>query len=197
LQPKEIEMNGQDEDLSDAEKSALAALRQSVPPPGTLEPKLLEALRARNLVGEKASGIRSGRAIALTGAAAVLFGLGLWAGSRFLTRAPVASANSSSRYVLLLEGPADPPPEEEARRVEEYKLWARSVARSGHAISGEKLEPEVLLLGPDNESTGAKESIRGFFVIGARDDGEALEIARGCPHLRYGGAIVVRRIAPV
>jgi hypothetical protein len=190
-------MKGLDDDLSAAEKSALAALRQSIPPPGTLEPKVLEALRARDLLRAKESGIRSGRAIALAGAAAALFGIGLWVGSRGLARTPVAATNVSTRYVLLLEGPGDPAPQEEARRVEEYKLWARSIARAGHAISGEKLEPEILHLGPGTESAVGGVSIRGFFVIGAHDDREALEIARGCPHLRYGGSIVVRRIAPV
>ena len=50
---------------------------------------------------------------------------------------------------------------------------------------------------PDGVPAGGAESVRGYFVIAARDEREALEIARGCPHLRHGGWIVVRPIAPV
>jgi hypothetical protein len=34
-------------------------------------------------------------------------------------------------------------------------------------------------------------------VMHRPDQRDALEIARGCPHLRHGGGIVVRPIAPV
>lgn len=51
------------------------------------------------------------------------------------------------RYVLFLEGPGEPSPEEEARRVEVYKLWARRIASAGHLVSGEKPRPEALRLG--------------------------------------------------
>jgi hypothetical protein len=34
----------------------------------------------------------------------------------------------------------------------------------------------------------------GFFLIRARDEEEALGVARGSPHLRYGGRIEVWRL---
>jgi hypothetical protein len=41
---------------------------------------------------------------------------------------------------------------------------------------------------------GGRTQIAGFFLIRAKDDRTALEIARTCPHLRYGGSIVIRQI---
>jgi hypothetical protein len=38
--------------------------------------------------------------------------------------------------------------------------------------------------------------LAGFFMIRAPDDRSALEIARTCPHVRYGGSIVIREIDP-
>src|SRR5262249_61541742 len=141
------EMKESFEDLTDAEESTLAALRQDVAPPGDLEPRVRDALRARRLLPE---GIRALRG-RIVGAAAcgdtVLFGLGVWVGSRAWL--PATSQKAQHRYVLLLEGPGDPPPQEEARRVEEYRRWARSVSASGHAVTGEKLRRELLHLGPD------------------------------------------------
>jgi hypothetical protein len=36
---------------------------------------------------------------------------------------------------------------------------------------------------------------RGFFVVSAPDLNAAHQIASTCPHLRYGGRIVIQRIA--
>ena len=132
----------------------------------------------------------------MLGTAAALLAIGVAIGAR-------ASGSRSAeaglpRYVLFLEGADSLSPEEESRRVAEYKSWARRVAGEGHLVSGEKLRPEVLRLGNTTDSgANGGESVRGYFVIAARDDREALEIARGCPHLRHGGRIVVRPIAPV
>jgi hypothetical protein len=38
--------------------------------------------------------------------------------------------------------------------------------------------------------------LAGYFLIRAVDRRTALEIARSCPHVRYGGRIVVREIEP-
>jgi hypothetical protein len=187
-------MKASDEELSAVERAALRELRRDVAPSEALERRVLEALKARAALPGASGPATLGTARFVAFAAAVFFGLGLWVGSRISTRtAPAAKAQT--RYVLLLEGPGDPPPEEEARRVEEYKHWARSVAQSGHEITGERLGREISRLGPET-SSGGEESVRGFFVVAAGSDREALEIARGCPHLRHGGRIVVRAIDP-
>ena len=188
-------MKESDEELSSAERSALRELRRDVAPPEALERRVLEALKSGAGPGRSPAIFRRMRLVSFAAAAVALFGLGLWVGSRIAARAAPAP-KAQNRYLLLLEGPGDPPPEEEAQRVEEYKRWARSVAESGHAITGEKLRPEVFRLGAET-SPGGDESVRGFFIVAAGSDREALEIARGCPHLLHGGRIVVRPIDPV
>jgi hypothetical protein len=79
--------------------------------------------------------------------------------------------------------------------VTEYKAWARREAGAGRLIEGEKLEPQALVLGAPADGQAGSRAVAGFFVIAARDDAEALAIARGCPHLAHGGRVVVRRIA--
>jgi predicted GIY-YIG superfamily endonuclease len=48
---------------------------------------------------------------------------------------------------------------------------------------------------PDNPGSVPPVQPRGFFVVRARDLAEAQRIAAACPHLRYGGRIVLRRTA--
>jgi hypothetical protein len=186
-----------DEDLTAAERTAWAALRRDLAPPDALERKVVQTLAARDLLRRRhvEAPRRWLRPLALLAAAAAFFALGVAIGTR-TTRLPSPS-HALPHYVLFLEGPGEPAPDLEMQRVREYKLWARHVARGGHLVGGEKLRPEALRLPVGVSGSFGGEAIRGFFVIAARDDGEALEIARGCPHLRYGGRIIVRRIAPV
>ena len=50
--------------------------------------------------------------------------------------------------------------------------------------------------GPSARTAPPRLAPAGFFVIAARDEREALAIARTCPHLRYGGTVSVRPIEP-
>src|SRR5262249_60935426 len=118
--PRENKIKESAEALTAAEKSALGALRHDVAPPGDLEPRVREALRARGLLRASGAGaLRGVRIAAVACGAAVLFGLGVWVGTRLWP--PAASQKAQNRYLLLLEGPGDPAPQEEARRVEEYR----------------------------------------------------------------------------
>ena len=45
--------------------------------------------------------------------------------------------------------------------------------------------------GPFGESG---EQLGGYFLIEASDDAAAAALARTCPHIKYGGSIVVRRV---
>ena len=185
------------DELTAAEKAAFASLRREIAPDERFERDVVEALAARGLVRTGAGArIVWRRGLTMLGTAAALLAIGVAIGARASGSRP--SVASLPRYVLFLEGTDNLSPEEESRRVEEYKSWARRVAGEGHLVSGEKLRPEVLRLGnsPGSAANGG-ESVRGYFVIVARNNREALEIARSCPHLRHGGWIVVRPIAPV
>jgi hypothetical protein len=85
-------------------------------------------------------------------------------------------------------------------RRREYADWARGIASRGVAISGEELADEAREVGvatSDASSPVAPASgplPRGYFVVSVPDLDSAQRIAATCPHLRYGGRIVVKKI---
>jgi hypothetical protein len=127
---------------------------------------------------------------------------GVWIGRALPEgRAGTIAADASPRFVLfLLRGQESDRPEEEGARVAEYRAWARGLAASGRSVSGEKLDDREERLGAPGALVAAaaaapEEEIRGYFVISAVSLDDALAVARGCPHLKHGGRIVVRPIA--
>ncbi len=187
-------MNDDDRDWTTGERAQLEALRLEHEPPQALEGAVIRALTRRSLIQPAPARRRAPWVWMLTPlAAAVLFSGGLFVGSRQGRR---AGSPGLPRYLLLLEGADTHNAEEEAQRVVEYRTWARREARAGRLLSGEKLEPEALSLGADSGRPAGGVFVSGFFIIVARDDTEALAIAKGCPQLRRGGRIVIRKIAP-
>ena len=186
-------MNASDQDWTAEERAGLAALRIDQTPPDALEVAVVGALAQRGLVRRAPSPFaRWAKVAAALAAAACLFGAGLFVGSR-PGRPP--GRPDRPRYLLLLEGGNALTPKEEARRVVEYRAWARKEAAAGRLLSGDKLEPAARSLGAEPARSAGGEAAGGFFIIVAKDDAEALAIAHGCPHLAHGGRVVVRRIA--
>jgi hypothetical protein len=198
-------MNEHNDELSAGERRALDELAREAPPPPAVEKRILAALAGRGLLRAQRERTRSRAWLPATAAAAalVLFaaGFALGRGSGVIREA----APGSPRFALfLLRGEERLPqrPEEEAGRVEEYRAWAQGLAGAGRFVTGEKLEDRAERVA-SSRSTAAEETavsadeIRGFFIVSATDLADALAVARGCPHLRYGGRILVRPIAPV
>ena len=74
-------------------------------------------------------------------------------------------------------------------------IAALGLASRGVQVSGEELSEESAALGPSIGSAADGGALpRGFFVIRAGDLAEAQRIASTCPHLRYGGRIVIKRV---
>ena len=116
--------------------------------------------------------------------------------------ASVASSPAGERWMLLLleTPPARPVSDAEMRdRVAEYGAWARQLASDGRLVMAEKLAdvatPRVLSRERAAARTGhgAAPLVGGFFLIQA-DSVTAERIASECPHLKYGGAIELRRV---
>jgi len=112
-----------------------------------------------------------------------------------------------ARFILLLhESPTafdGVSPEEIQRVIEEYTGWRLQLEKEGRLAGGEKLEDGTarnLTAGEgrvevtDGPYAEAKEVLGGYFIIQAEDWPAAVEISKGCPHLRYGGRIELRRI---
>jgi hypothetical protein len=101
--------------------------------------------------------------------------------------AAVAPGARGQEFALLLYGG---PAAAGDGRAAEYGAWARDLARAGRAVSGERLSDDALIAG---RAVNDPLPLRGFFIIAARDAGEALELARRHPHAR-DGTVVVRPI---
>jgi hypothetical protein len=91
-------------------------------------------------------------------------------------------------------------PEAMQADIDEYMGWVEELAKTGHFLSGEPLEPEGTYirsaeqLQTDGPFIEAKEAISGYFLIQAETPEQAVEIAKSCPILKNGGAIEVRPI---
>lgn len=155
-------------------------------------------------IGKPSSPWSGVRRHALRASAAALLAIASFAAGRFFpASASDAPPAPPARFMLLLREPeghlASASPTERAAIVDRYRAWARSLLPSRTMLDGAKLvDGSGLSLRPggdaaplDGQANG--DEIGGFFVIGARDEAEALATARTCPHLEQGGWIEVRR----
>ena len=175
------------------ELDRLRAAREDGAPPRGLEEATVGALRERGLVRPMPR--RLAAALGLVAVAATLVVAVGW--SMMHRSAPAPAPHASPRFVLLLYAGADPIAGTADLRRREYSQWARDVAAGGAAISGEELssEEDARDVPPPQDGQPATGPLpRGFFVVSAPDLDRALQIASTCPHLRYGGRIVVKRI---
>jgi hypothetical protein len=185
-----------EDELTDAEKSALAGLPAESALPAGLEDRVVEALRARGLVGGSKPARHRGWQAA---AAAAIFVCGV--GSGLLLRRPASPAGraaAESTYLLLLyPGPGYVAGDaaDEAKRVAEYGAWAGRVRLEGRLLGAEMLGAPALVLDADGLSASG-EGPQGYFLVRARSLDEARSIARGCPHLGHGGRITVQVVDP-
>jgi len=189
-------------------------------PPG-LRRETLEAARRRGLVR---GGSMSGRGFWMgvaAAAAVVMFVVGFGLGSRrpaatgegTMTNANPASAPAGStagayagpKFALFLfedSNYRNAPAGEMMTRVREYGGWARGLAESGRFVDGEKLADDGRFCRIDGgtfaaagpQSDAKRGALTGYFVIGAANLDEAMEVAKGCPHLKYGGTLEIRQL---
>lgn len=148
--------------------NALRALPRETQPPAGLEERIAARLRERR---------RRPVRFALAAALAAATFLGGYAAGR---------TRGEPTHVLLVHAMPSTPAQSRAR-VAEYGAWARNLA------GGEKLTSDAWLLEGSRVEADVP-AISGYFLLRARDDAEALRVARTCPHLRYGGRVELRRV---
>jgi hypothetical protein len=167
-------------------------------PPAGLYRRTLDALVQRNLLHPPPPPSRRprlGLLALLTGAACFIVGFGLGARRALPNR---VAAPAEHEYALLLYDTADSVAGVDP--VEAHRQWAAELARQGHRVSGEELGPTAQVLEGSRDTLAgpatAELALKGFFVVSARTEAEALEIAKTLPHYRHGGRVVVRPIVP-
>jgi len=168
----------------DPDAAPLGTLERELPPSEGALPRLLEQLRAENLVRRSRAPWRPAAAAAAVLAAFVLG----W----IVRGAPLTTSIHGDRYVLLLYGEV---PGDERALVAEYRNWAREASAGGTRVSGEKLADGGRVVGTEGKEQDER-PLRGYFIIEAGTEQEAIDIARRHPHVRHGGSIIVRRIEP-
>ncbi|MEX1140660.1 MAG: YciI family protein [Bacteroidota bacterium] len=185
-------------ELSPEERKQFASLSRIQKPPSDLEENIIMELRDRNLLHPpirffSLSRIAAAVALLLTGGAAGYF--------LSPSETPQSSQAQQPMFALFLHETIDPRENTKAL-VAEYSLWARNLHTSGRFVTGEKLGTDGQILMKSNDGIEAQEidfsteNLSGFFIIQAQDYNEAMTIASGCPHLKYGGKIEVRKIDP-
>jgi hypothetical protein len=110
-------------------------------------------------------------------------------------------------FILLLRRPAGPLPAFTAQQLaaltSDYRGWGVRMRAEGRLKAGEKLTGDAgrvltaeagRVMVTDGPYAESKELLAGFYIIAAKDYGEASRIAEGCPHLKYGGYIELRQI---
>ena len=188
-------MKHDDPELPPELQRGLSALERPHAPPGQIEDQIVTELRRRG-----AFAVRRRPAWRLwtrrAAAAVVLLGMGYLAGRA----SGIAPTPTGERYLLLLVGDVSLGDREKERRFyDEYAAWAGKLKAERHLISAARLDdprPSLDAAGGTialpSEPVGP--GVSGFFLIAARDEQEALALARESPHLKYGGRIEVRHL---
>ena len=177
-------------------ESGRGALRAHL---GAPEPDVaLEARVRRTLVSRgrlRSSPRRISSWVSRTGliAAGIIIGLftrGAW------TSQNARPAAQPGQYVLLLLGntPGDTGAVH-VQREREYGQWASSLDRGARWVGGHELGDVVDDIGPKPAGALAVDRLAGYFVIDAPSPERAAEVARTCPHVKYGGRVLVMAIA--
>ena len=188
------------EELSAEERQALDALPREVTPPPELEDRTVQALKGRGTLHQRQGTGGWPRMLAVAAAAVLLLAGGAAAGR--WTAAPAVAIPEQPEFLLLLRAGQEEAPrsdEEMMERVNEYSAWAQTARQQGSLLTGEKLMDDGRLLSGAamallEPGSGGEEGIQGYFLIRAPDYRQAVAVASGCPHLKYGGRIEVRRI---
>ncbi|KAA2239595.1 transcription initiation protein [Chitinophaga agrisoli] len=101
---------------------------------------------------------------------------------------------------LTSDNPA-PSPEQMREAMKPYQEWVASIAAQNRLVAPPKrwdVDGRVIkqVKAKDHVYAGpyaeGKESIGGLFLIKAKDYDEAVEIARGCPIIKYGAIVEIR-----
>ncbi len=174
-------------DWNDDEARALRGLAEEGGSPAPeVKPRIIGRMRALGLLASRPGGVR---AWAPWAAAAVFAVIGFLAG-RAVPSAPSEEVRGGTKYVLLLTGAASATPEENAARRHEYGAWLGDLQQRGVSADGAEL------VGARHEFPEGRpnEPVVGYFVVAARDESEAVAIARANPHLRHGGGVVLAAI---
>ena len=189
-------MSGPDQDPKhdSAWRARLAVLAGDEAPHPHAEPRTVHELQRTGQLGTRSRFGRLSRVLLPIAAGLILLLGGMWLGRRS------SGGTGVPRFALFLLEDATfqgVPQVGHDALVAEYSAWAGNLAQQGKLLLGEELGGRAWPLGASGEAgLDMAQSITGLFILTTTSEAEAMAIARSCPHLRYGGGIVVRPIQP-
>ena len=100
------------------------------------------------------------------------------------------------------DGGETPSPEQMQDVMKQWQSWIQGIAAQGNYSGTNRLLPEGKTLQPDNvikdgPYAEVKEVVGGYLIVKAATLGAAVEIAKGCPNLKYGGNVEVRSVLSI
>lgn len=98
-----------------------------------------------------------------------------------------------------MEGGGKPSAEQMQAVMSHWQNWIGNIAAQGNYVSTNRLHSEGKTLKPNNVSLDGpyaevKEMVGGYLIVIANSLDEAVEMAKSCPNLLYGGSVEVRSV---
>ncbi len=105
-------------------------------------------------------------------------------------------------FMFIFRGGLDPntaAPQDMEGNMQQWFAWVNDLRQRNIYTAGEALLPEGKTVRKQNLVTDgpfaeSKELVGGFFVVKAATLEEAIELAKGCPDLPFGGTVEVREV---
>ena len=97
---------------------------------------------------------------------------------------------------------AQPSAEQMQAMLQQWQSWIRGIVSKGKYSGTNRLFPEGKTIKPNNviidgPYAEGKEFVGGYLIVKTRSLEEAVEIAKSCPSLSYGGNVEVRSVMPI
>jgi hypothetical protein len=201
--------NNSDRDRNSPIASQLPA---ELEPPEGLEDRVVAELLSKNLLADVRSRPGSRNVVApavMTLAASLLVGFvaGRMTGQVPAGAAVLTGAEQDLYAVLLYEtdGYDAAQGSELGARYGEYNQWVAEARRRGQFVAGQDLEVERGWLVRPTESLpevepatsiSSEAPVSGIFFLRGEDPDRILDLARGLPHARHGGIVLVQKTVP-
>lgn len=177
---------------------ALAGLSPDMAPPDALRVATAARLAQAGLLRRVRPARRFQRVLAVAALVAFAFVVGRISALPSPDTGAIPTGEPS--WALLLYDTVDAASAADVDLVSLYGAWATETRAAGRLTLAEKLGDEGALLRDGEAHAVADEGglgiPSGVFIVQASDLETALALARGVPHHRLGGAVLVRRVEP-
>jgi hypothetical protein len=160
-----------------------------------LQAKVVAELYKQNLITKQGTPLLIHNLIILF-VMSLVFISGWFLNQYFTSPKTLTASNQKMKYMLILQHPKNFI--DSQNQVKEYSDWLQMIRAKGVEAVGNELQENglELVLGKESnlQANQNLEPISGYFIISVKAETEAKEIAQTCPHLRYNGRVLLKKI---